>query len=161
MTYYDFYHVNCTNDDCVEHYDDGMVYHGTGAWYGSIADAIAAWNTRAATTIGKAQVEVEPVLRGTLTAEQMREAIFNGSGYASFDGAKYYADGIGMQAIADELNAALGNGECERTTTRNGKFKTKYGRKVPLCECCGYAIGDDRYNFCPKCGAKIVKAVKR
>ena len=43
----------------------------------------------------------------------------------------------------------------ERTTTRNGKYKTKYGRQVPLCELCGYAIGDDRYNFCPKCGARI------
>lgn len=42
-----------------------------------------------------------------------------------------------------------------QTTTRSGKFKTKYGRKVPLCECCGYSIGDSRYNFCPKCGAKI------
>lgn len=72
-----------------------------------------------------------------------------------------YKHGACWQAIADELNAVLGGGECERTTTRNGKFKTKYGRKVPLCECCGYAIGDDRYNFCPKCGAKIVKAVKR
>lgn len=45
---------------------------------------------------------------GKLTAEQVREAIFSGSSYASYDGAKYYADGIGMQAIADELNAALG-----------------------------------------------------
>ena len=43
----------------------------------------------------------------------------------------------------------------ERTTTRSGRFKTKYGRRVPLCERCGYAIGDDRYNFCPKCGARI------
>lgn len=49
----------------------------------------------------------------------------------------------------------------ERTTTRNGKFKTKYGRQVPLCELCGYAIGDDRYNYCPNCGAQIVEAVKR
>ena len=45
----------------------------------------------------------------------------------------------------------------EHTTTRNGKFKTKYGRKVPLCECCGYSIGDDRYNYCPKCGARVVE----
>lgn len=44
----------------------------------------------------------------------------------------------------------------ERTTTRDGKHKTKYGRSVPLCEHCDYAIGDDRYNFCPKCGARIV-----
>ena len=41
----------------------------------------------------------------------------------------------------------------ERTTTRDGKFKTKYN--VPLCERCGYAIGDERYNYCPKCGARI------
>lgn len=44
----------------------------------------------------------------------------------------------------------------ERVTTRHGKFKTKYGRKVPLCECCGYSIGDDRYHFCPNCGARVV-----
>lgn len=52
-----------------------------------------------------------------LTAEQVRTAIFNGSTYTSYDGAKYYADGIGMQAIADELNATLGDAytreECE------------------------------------------------
>jgi len=50
-------------------------------------------------------------------------------------------------------SATVGAG---KTTTRNGKYKTKYGRRVPLCECCGYSIGDDRYNFCPKCGAEIV-----
>ena len=47
------------------------------------------------------------------------------------------------------------NTRAERTTTRNGKYRTRYGRKVPLCECCGYAIGDDRYNYCPKCGARV------
>lgn len=41
------------------------------------------------------------------------------------------------------------------TTTRHGKFKTKYGRKTPCCEVCGYSIGDMRWNFCPKCGAAI------
>jgi len=45
----------------------------------------------------------------------------------------------------------------ERTTTRNGKIRKRYGRDVPLCECCGYAIGDARYNYCPSCGARIVK----
>ena len=43
----------------------------------------------------------------------------------------------------------------ERTTTRNGKQRSCYGRYVPLCEVCGYAIGDKRYNFCPSCGARI------
>lgn len=42
------------------------------------------------------------------------------------------------------------------TTTRRGKFKTKYGRETPCCEVCGYSIGDMRWNHCPKCGAAIV-----
>lgn len=41
------------------------------------------------------------------------------------------------------------------TTTRHGKFKTKYGRQTPCCEVCGYSIGDMRWNYCPKCGAVI------
>lgn len=41
------------------------------------------------------------------------------------------------------------------TTTRHGKFKTKYGSKTPCCEVCGYSIGDMRWNYCPKCGAVI------
>lgn len=41
------------------------------------------------------------------------------------------------------------------TTTRHGKFRTKYGRKTPCCEVCGYSIGDMRWGFCPKCGAVI------
>lgn len=42
------------------------------------------------------------------------------------------------------------------TTTRHGKFRTKYGRETPCCEVCGYSIGDARWNYCPKCGAAIV-----
>ena len=41
------------------------------------------------------------------------------------------------------------------TTTRHGKFRTKYGRKTPCCEVCGYSIGDMRWSYCPKCGAVI------
>ena len=44
-----------------------------------------------------------------------------------------------------------------KTTTRNGKTRKRYGRDVPLCECCGYAIGDVRYKWCPNCGARIVE----
>lgn len=42
------------------------------------------------------------------------------------------------------------------TTTRHGKFKTKYGRETPCCDVCGYSIGDMRWDYCPKCGAAIV-----
>lgn len=41
------------------------------------------------------------------------------------------------------------------STTRHGKFRTKYGRETPCCEVCGYSIGDMRWNHCPKCGAVI------
>lgn len=41
------------------------------------------------------------------------------------------------------------------TTTRHGKFRTKYGRETPCCEVCGYSIGDMRWNYCPKCGAMV------
>ena len=41
------------------------------------------------------------------------------------------------------------------TTTRHGKFKTKYGRETPCCEVCGYSIGDMRWNYCPQCGRKV------
>ena len=44
-----------------------------------------------------------------------------------------------------------------RTTTRHGKFRTKYGRSVPCCECCGYGIGDTRWHYCPSCGAEVVE----
>lgn len=44
------------------------------------------------------------------------------------------------------------------TTTRHGRFKTKYGRETPCCEVCGYSIGDMRWNYCPKCGAVITDA---
>lgn len=33
------------------------------------------------------------------------------------------------------------------TTTRHGKFKTKYGRQTPCCEVCGYSIGDMRWTI--------------
>ena len=51
------------------------------------------------------------------------------------------------------IDATLGRG----TTTRHGKFRTKYGRSVPCCECCGYGIGDERWHFCPSCGAEVVE----
>lgn len=43
------------------------------------------------------------------------------------------------------------------STTRHGKLRTKYGRETPCCEVCGYSIGDMRWNYCPKCGAVIVR----
>lgn len=43
-----------------------------------------------------------------------------------------------------------------RTTTRN-TTRTVYGNKRPICEVCGYGIGDRRWHYCPKCGAEVVE----
>lgn len=61
---------------------------------------------------------------------------------------EYDIDACEALAIADLIDWP--------TTTRSGKFKTKYGRETPCCEVCGYSIGDMRWNYCPKCGAVIV-----
>lgn len=47
------------------------------------------------------------------------------------------------------------------STTRHGKFRTKYGRETPCCEVCGYSIGDMRWGYCPKCGAEVVPHAER
>ena len=89
---------------------------------------------------------------GKLTAEQVHEAMRKGSRYMSFDGAIYYASGISMQAIADELNATMGSGTCEDVGAA-AIFK---------CSMCGwqsnvFTFGEGMPCFCPQCG----KAVKR
>jgi rubrerythrin len=43
-----------------------------------------------------------------------------------------------------------------RTTTRNTK-RTVYGNPRPVCEVCGYGIGDKRWHYCPNCGAEVVE----
>ena len=57
------------------------------------------------------------------------------------------------QAIA----ATLERGECERV-----KHGTKPdGTPRYRCSVCGYGLGDYRWAYCPKCGRKVRKAVKR
>lgn len=56
----------------------------------------------------------------------------------------------------EELHERLADLIDRPTTTRHGKFKTKYGRETPCCEVCGYSIGEMRWNYCPKCGSAIV-----
>ncbi len=102
-----------------------------------------------------------------LTAEQVREAIFNGSVYASFDGAQYYANGISMQTIADELNAALDGGECEYIIQDNMSETEGMGDVWFCCTNCNTTYdyyADDwlmKQNYCPHCGCKIWKAVEQ
>lgn len=109
-----------------------MVCHAEGATKYTEAEAIEAWNTRAT--------------GGTLTAEQVRKAIFNGSSYASYDGAQYYANGIDMQAIADELNSRAER-TCENVSKTNN-FRCS--------ECDATDFDFDKPSYCHGCGAKVV-----
>ena len=98
---------------------------------------------------------------GTLTAEQVRQAIFNSSTYASYDGVMYYANGINMQAIADELNA-----RAERTCRNNKDKWSRLAKYLFVCSECGWNladVGNDAIDIsarlmkrCPMCGAKVV-----
>jgi len=106
-------------------------------------------------TIGKLEEENERLRSscGTLTAEQVSEAIEK-----CFDFDVWVPSERG-QAIADELNATLGRGECEPTKERTCKRIVKgkkYGSDKLVCSECGYGLGDNRWSFCPKCGAKVV-----
>lgn len=46
--------------------------------------------------------------------------------------------------------------EPERTC-RKVPGRMKYGTRMPKCSECGQSLGDDRWNYCPKCGAKVVE----
>lgn len=99
---------------------------------------------------------------GTLTAEQVRKAIFDSSSYASYDGAKYYADGIGMQAIADELNSRAER-TCEWTLKERWPNRTGDDHVYGYETSCGVRHTwwpDSLPNYCPTCGGEV-KAVKR
>ena len=46
--------------------------------------------------------------------------------------------------------------EPEERTCRKVPGRMKYGVRRPMCSECGYSLGDERWLFCPKCGAKVV-----
>lgn len=108
--------------------------------------------------------------RGTLTAEQVRGVLL-----LHLPHREYYSieQTDGWQAIADELNATLGSGNCsnnctnsERTTTVDETwhvgFHTWNGERVTIhvmeCSKCGrtYEHVNGNYEFCPRCGRKLV-----
>ena len=113
--------------------------------------AVENWNRRVEQAIA--------ATHGRLTAEQVRAAILSGSSYAKRYGAKYYADGINIQVIADELNAELGSGTCRITASATdglcsdnprkwfelscGHTFMLYGLGTPVaCAVCGKVVGE-------------------
>lgn len=119
-----------------------------------------------AATLGGAGTEegstVGSKVRGKLTAEQVRKAIFIGSVWDE-ESATYLVNRTDMQQIADELNAVLGDGESEVLWNEHeGTFH---------CSSCDTLLTNEISiewpshkvtpitlpNYCPNCG----KAVKR
>lgn len=47
--------------------------------------------------------------------------------------------------------------EPERTC-RKVPGRMRYGERKPKCSECGYSLGDPRWFYCPKCGAKVIRA---
>lgn len=85
-----------------------------------------------------------------LTTDDVRDLIERHSDAAGGNGRDFHNGAY--KAIADELNAAMGGGECERVKRGTKPDGTPRYR----CSVCGYGLGDYRWAYCPKCGRKVV-----
>lgn len=54
-----------------------------------------------------------------------------------------------------EEAAEAWNRRAERTC-RKVPGRVKYGRRMPKCSECGQSLGDERWVYCPNCGARVV-----
>lgn len=98
---------------------------------------------------------------GKLTAEQVCEAI-EANSWPEQSMILEFSDSS-WQAIADELNAALGGGECEWTLKEKWSNRTGDDHVYGYETSCGARHTwwpDSLPNFCPTCGGRV-KAVKR
>ena len=119
----------------------------------SMKQAVSKWNTRTpeqaiSATLGS----------GKLTAEQVQAVIFAHSSCAGRENGEYFANDIRMQAIADELNAALGGRECELVEVDSYRSDMEIIH-VLECSACGKTCEhvNGSYPKCPHCGARAVK----
>ena len=48
------------------------------------------------------------------------------------------------------------NRRAERTC-RKVPGRMKYGRRMPKCSECGQSLGDERWVYCPNCGARVIE----
>lgn len=44
-----------------------------------------------------------------------------------------------------------------KRTCRKVPGRMKYGRRMPKCSECGQSLGDERWVYCPNCGARITR----
>ena len=119
--------------------------------FSSASEAIAAWNTRAT--------------NGTLTAEQVREAIER-HGTASL-GCRWLFTDSNLQAIADELNAELGSVTISSEAANPQVRCTDSKRNTPVrdredshtllpCPFCGNEPERQHFNISPHLQGRII-----
>lgn len=97
--------------------------------------------------------EVARKLREDAANDKLREQVFVEEIIAGCIGETMHDEWGNVREV--EILTKLADLIDRPTTTRHGKFRTKYGRETPCCEVCGYSIGDMRWGYCPKCGAVI------
>ena len=95
---------------------------------------------------------------GKLTAKQVRKCVRVGACDHGLWGA--IDEDTDWQTIADELNAALENEECDIVKSYGKHPITNDEVVLYNCSKCGKLI-DLSANYCGKCGARIRKTVKR
>lgn len=99
--------------------------------------------------------EVARKLREDAANDKLREQVFVEEIIAGCIGETMYDEWGNVKEV--EILTRFADLIDRPTTTRHGKFRTKYGRETPCCELCGYSIGDTRWGYCPKCGARIIE----
>ena len=122
--------------------------------YSEVGDqSVWDWNTRMleqaiAATLGSKK----------LTAEQVEKVIMSSDYWERVNNHPALREGV-WQAIADELNAALGAGECEWELEHSGTLYDKW-----RCSECKFLFVEPRCdqgytdlvpNYCPNCGRKV------
>lgn len=148
-------HTTWNNMNCwfIE-FQDGWTAWGM-SMHGTPEQAIAA-------TLGEVRAGSS---RFELTAEQVRELIEHNSYHVSGNMREFFNGAY--EEIADELNAALGGGDCEFVIEDNMNETEGMGDVWFRCTNCGTTFdyyADDwlmKQNYCPHCGFKIRKAVER
>lgn len=101
---------------------------------------------------GRLAATCEPVL----TPEQAIAATLGGGKLTADDVLNaVYKHGARWQAIADELNAALRNNDCEFRPFKDEDWSEPNAVRGVCSECSALMYGKD--NYCPNCGRKAVK----
>ena len=144
-TRWSLWHECCEHDGESAGYGHALFPWFETPWYSTEAEAIAAWNARAE--------------RGTLTAEQVREAVEKhwhdlSAEYDMPEATALPEYSYDWQAIADELNArAVRTCECVSEYAES-PFD---GKMIVLHRCSEcHELMRPHMLYCPNCGAKVV-----